>query len=169
MPSYAFLERDENTHGGLIQKAYNYLLSDNEKNEIQVILKHDKKVSVNGSILRLFSPFISSILSDNLSSVLEIILPDFCEKHFRCLVEILTEGTTTTDSFKDASVAVKKIKSLAKCLNINMGNLLSIEVRSPPIGNLTIRNLSQQFIDSEAPNLLEENEDEEVGGDNNKQ
>ena len=166
MPSYAFLERDDNTHGELIQKAYSYLLSDNEKNEIQVTLKHEKKVCVNGSIFKLFSPFISSIVSDIPFSDLEIILPDFSEKHFRCLVEILTEGSTTTDSFKDASVAVKKIKSLAKCLNINMGNLLSIEVHHPPEGSLTIGSLSQQFIDSEVPNVLEENKDDENHDDN---
>ena len=163
MPSFAFLQKDESIHRNLIQKAYeSLLLSENEDNLIYVILKNNKKVSVNRSIFKLFSPFISSIIGDSSSDSNHIlILPDYSRKYFNCLIEILTEGTASLNTLKNIENAVEKIKSLAECLGIEMTNLVSNQEaeQNSPIGSLAIRSLSHQFIDSKVPNVLVENED----------
>ena len=72
---------------------------------------------------------------------------------------MLTEGTTKT--LKNIKNAVKKIQSLAECLGIKMTNLVSNQEvgEHSTLGSLSIRSLSQQFIDSKVPNVLVENED----------
>ena len=159
MPSFAFLQKDESIHRNLIQKAYKSLLSDNEDNLVHVILKNNKKVSVNRSIFKLFSPFISSIIGDSSSDNSPvIILPDCSRKYFTSFIEILTEGTTRT--MKNLKNAVEKIQSLAECLGIKMTNLVSKQKVGEHFASrsLTIRSLSQQFIDSKVPNVLVEKE-----------
>lgn len=163
MPSFAFLQKDGSIHRNLIHKAYESLLNDSEEDTlIHVLLKNNKKVSVNGSIFKLFAPLISSIIGDSSSaSNPMIILPDFSRKCFNCLIEILTEGTTTLKTLKNIENALEKIQSLAECLGIEMTNLVSNQEaeQNPSTGSLTIRSLSQQFIDSKVPNILVENED----------
>ena len=110
-------------HKDLIRKAYESLLNDYNHNPLHVVLKDNKKVSVNGSLIRVFSPFISSILSDNTKNVPEIMFPDFSEECFTCLIEILTDGTTTPKTLKNTGHDLSSIKCLAQCLGIEMNNL----------------------------------------------
>ena len=69
MPSFAFLQKDEEIHRNLIQNVYNSLISDNDDNLIHVTLKNDVKMSVNTAIFKMFSPLINSIISDNVSLI----------------------------------------------------------------------------------------------------
>ena len=156
MPSLAFLEKDKSTHGDLILRAYKSFVSDEYENVIYVIMGDNKKVSVNGSLFRVFSPLISSILSDNNpKEVPEIILPDFSEEEFTWLIEILTQGSTRLKNI--GSLDVLDIKCLAQCLGIVMNNLefTQDETRT---SSLRIRIMSEQFVDAEVPNDLVKNE-----------
>ena len=95
MPSYVFLEKDENIHNELIQKIYNSWLSDdNDDDLIRVILKDNQEVKVHLSIFKLFSSSYSSLLSTYSCGKSAILLPDFDEECLNCLIDILTEGTT---------------------------------------------------------------------------
>ena len=168
---FCILQKDESIHRNLIQKAYKSLLSDNEDNLVHVILRNNKKVSVNRSIFKLFSPFISSIIGDSSSDNSPvIILPDCSRKCFTSLIEILTEGTTAAKIFKNPNDEVKDIKCLAQCLGIDLSNLMleqNLKIQPKVKESLRIKTFSHIFNYAEVPNILsyaqKRNNDEEEG------
>ena len=159
MPSFAFLQKDEEIHRNLIQNVYNSLISGNDDNLIHVTLKNDVKMSVNAAIFKLFSPLINSIISEKTYATPEIILPDFSVVPFRYLIDILTNGSALLSrSKKQCKILHKGIQCLAASLgiNINLNKVVSNkEDQIQPSEGLTISSLSYQFIEAEVPNILE--------------
>ena len=114
MQSLTFLE-DERIHRDLIQKAYESLISDH--GDVTVIMKDNKKVkAASSALLKVFSSTIKSIMTEKCSDDLVVVLPDFDEKHFTCLIDILTEGTTMLKTMKNVYEDIEKITDLSEYL-----------------------------------------------------
>ena len=144
---------------------YSFYFCNDVRNPVTVILRDNLIIrNVNSSILRIFSPFLNSILGDippcDLGTNPEIILPDVDEDCFNYLMEMLVGGSTNITSLtKSGKFTVNEILSLAKCLGVTFKSLKIIDRNEgdETENETTVRisKISQNFLDSMVPNLLE--------------
>ena len=89
---------------------------------VKVILKDYNVLDVNGAVIRVFSPFVNSILSEVCDSNYppQLILSEIEGECFSNLIKILLDGQIVTT---DPSKSMNQILELAHCLQINMKNL----------------------------------------------
>ena len=160
MTSFMCLEREDSFQREVILKVFKFFINDNDNKFVKVRLKDNCSLNINSAFFKVFSSTFSSILSENSSENLEVIIPDFDEVTFISLIDILTEGTTTRRTFLREDI--HEIKCLAACFGIDMNNLRTDpqdQKIEPRPQSLQIRSLSRHFVDAEVPNVLIDDEE----------